>query len=333
MAERRGSVICMRTGQNLAMEQDYPLARLAELVSGALSQNAPMRLVLRNTERLGIVHLYFDAGQLRRVEGHRTPAAGLLADLATWTAGTIRVDAMPQHIDGADGAGGAQEQQASQQLSTSLAEALHSLQQRRVVAYAPSPRLLGAPTATSQASQPSRVTPLPMWQQSAPGHLGGPTPLPRTPLGGGDPSQPSIPPSSPAPRLGASSQATDERLTAPQWQLIALVVRQVVEQAGQRIGLAAAENVLHEALAHTGRTRALLRTLDIDATGWLVAPRDLPISSYGMFEVVDSIAALLTSFELRVAALVGETQARRIVVTATAPFRASLAQIGLDISE
>src|SRR5258706_11783153 len=74
------------------MEHGHPLARLAAFVAAARARGRPTRLVLRNTERFGLVHLYFRNGHLDHVEGHLNTPLNSLVDLATWQLGVIRQD-------------------------------------------------------------------------------------------------------------------------------------------------------------------------------------------------------------------------------------------------
>src|SRR5262245_42397049 len=74
------------------MEHGYPLSRLPAIVAAVRARTAPMRLSLRNSERFGVLHLYFSGGRLVAVEGHRDSPLNSLADLATWQNGVIRRD-------------------------------------------------------------------------------------------------------------------------------------------------------------------------------------------------------------------------------------------------
>lgn len=51
------------------------------------------RLSLRNGERFGILHLYFQTARLVHVAGNKHSAEDLLNDLLTWTKGDVRFDA------------------------------------------------------------------------------------------------------------------------------------------------------------------------------------------------------------------------------------------------
>src|SRR5258705_13256882 len=74
------------------MEHGHPLARLAAFVAAARARGRPTRLVLRNTERFGLVPLYFRYGHLDHVEGHLNTPLNSLVDLATWHLAVIRQD-------------------------------------------------------------------------------------------------------------------------------------------------------------------------------------------------------------------------------------------------
>jgi hypothetical protein len=131
--------------------------------------------------------------------------------------------------------------------------------------------------------------------------------------------------------VGVEAPAED-RLTQAQWQLLALVIHQVVEKAGALVGERMAEGLLTQALQHATRTHALLATLDVDALGWLKARDGDTMTRFPTFDVADAVATVLTGFELRCASLIGAEHAQRIVASAAAPFKAALLQVGLDVA-
>src|SRR5258706_13216319 len=87
------------------MEHGHPLARLAAFVAAARARGRPTRLVLRNTERFGLVHLYFRNGHLDHVEGHLNTPLNSLVDLATWQLGVIRQDEIGSGLPPSPGGG------------------------------------------------------------------------------------------------------------------------------------------------------------------------------------------------------------------------------------
>lgn len=323
------------------MEQEHPLAYLAQAVASALGQDRPIRLALHNTERFGLVHLYFAHGRLIRVEGHRGSPQASLVDLAAWHAGTIRRDegssvAVPN----------ASPSEQDAELAQALAQAIRSLEARGVIR--PSAPGISQPGSRSTQSGP-------LWKRT-PHTRPGISPLPPHPYTPAPVSIPPImrempqveqvaglpplahaimPPDRPAPARDAEASG-GALVSGPQWQLIALVTRQVVEQAGQYIGLQLAENLMRQALGQTATAKDSLRVVELDATGWLQAarsPEGKTITQYPTAVVVDAVATLLTNFEQRCAALVGAAQAQRVIAVATGPFRTSLAQIGLVVAD
>ena len=131
---------------------------------------------------------------------------------------------------------------------------------------------------------------------------------------------------------GESITATADRLTDPQWQLIAIAVRQVVEQAAQAIGLTMAEGLMRRALGRVATVKPPLRGMELDASGWLRLAPGVSLAGHSRYEIVEAIAALLGNFELRCASLVGAERAKQIITAATLPLSSSLAQVGLAIS-
>lgn len=309
-----------------SMEHGHPLARLAAFVAAARMRGRPTRIVVRNTERFGLIHLYFQHGHLVRVEGYRdTPFTGL-ADLATWQYGVLRQD----EVSGDYGEG-----PVDPRLETAFADTLRELEARGVVQPAPPiaqraassgsipamPEVIGMmPGVSGMRRSASSINSIPAYQSpSAPTDL---PPLDATP-------DIAVPHGSTAPTATAPEE---ERLTDPQWQLIALVVRQIMEKAGVLIGAQMAQTILQQSLTHATRSKSPLIDIELDATGWLRATSPNVLTRYTAYDMADAIAALLTGFEARCASLIGTERAQQVITAAAAPFRTSLVQIGLDIA-
>jgi hypothetical protein len=290
-------------------EITQPLSALPVVVKAIRVQGLPARLVLRNSARVGLVHLYFAGGVLVHVEGHRGPGAESLADVATWESGVIRSDALPEPPAALPG----------EQLEATLTTVLHRLEVRgitprsepprpllpRVVATMPPRPQLGGQRSTyafSHVSTPSGVPGLP--------------PLP-------SPDDTVIMP---------SPAASPHALTDPQWQLLSLAVHEVVERATRDMPRTVAEGVLAQTLAALATQRRFLTQLEVDTTGWLRERNETAVVAFDASEVVEAVAALLAEFERRCAVIVGAARARQILVEGCLPFRVPLAQIGLDVA-
>src|SRR5260370_10345344 len=110
------------------LERGSPLGRLAAFVAAARARGRPTRLVLRNTERFGLVHLYFRNGHLDHVEGHLNTPLNSLVDLATWQLGVIRQDEIGSGLPPSP---------VHRTLATALTDVLRPFEARAVVQPAP----------------------------------------------------------------------------------------------------------------------------------------------------------------------------------------------------
>lgn len=296
------------------MDQDYPLARLGTIVALARTRTTPTRLLLRNSDRFGVIHLYFAGGRLVSVEGHRDSPVNTLADLGAWENGTIRTDDAQIPLLG----------DPDPRLEVALAHALQELAAHGARHTPSRPR-----------SRPGRTRPTPLPGASQPA-----TPRPVSGLFRSGPASSDIPPvglpplsATPEVPVGPAAEAPrPENLTAPQWQLIALAVRQVVTQAGAEIGETMSIRLFSQALAHAARTRPMLAPLSIELSGWLTATPADAMLQFRCDAVVEAVADVLAGFETRCASLVGPSRAKGLIVAAVGPFRQGLAQIGLEVA-
>src|SRR5215472_14188970 len=113
------------------MEHSNQLPRLPADIAAIRSQNQTVRLVLRNTERFGVIHLYFERGRLVQVQGHKENPIKSFADLATWNQGTLRQDELSTGIDNAG---------VNPLLDQALDSTLQQLESRGVVQPPPASR-------------------------------------------------------------------------------------------------------------------------------------------------------------------------------------------------
>jgi hypothetical protein len=296
------------------MEHTYPLSRLSIDITAVRAKGQTLRLVLRNTERFGLIHLYFERGHLVQVQGHKEGPLKSFADLATWTQGIIRQD---------DVALGAEKRGVNPGLEEGLDSTLMHLESRGVVQAPP----VGRPARSYQMETPPYVLPMPFQAPSIVGVNDQP------PSWQSPPSVPAAPHElfSDMQTIPIASANPSDYLADSQWQLLALVVRQVVDQAGALLGKETADGFIRQSLAYGAVKRPPLRILEMDATGWLSPLPGQHISSYPLADVADAVAVLLTSFEDRCASVIGEADAHRLIANAARPFSASLAQLGLAI--
>lgn len=308
------------------MEHAQQLSALGGLVAAVRAGGRTTRLALHNTDRFGLIHLYFGEGRLVRVEGHASDPARNLRDLSLWRHGAIRIDNVaPAMMDAASPAA----------LEAELNETLAELERQGVVHP--------APPAVSQDPN-SRPTP-------SPAGMSGMFGLPRLDdlpdLQGSGTTSEQMRAQNGAPRRQPPANGTasygarpdeagpvlgdQDRLTDPQWQLLALAVRQVTEHAAQMLGGRIAESMLRQSLGQAAIMHPFLAGLEVDQTGWLRTPGNGYVGRFATLDAAEAIAALLAQIESRAGAVVGSKRAQELIASALTPFRVSLQQLGLTI--
>ncbi|MGO8948413.1 MAG: hypothetical protein ACLQUY_12295 [Ktedonobacterales bacterium] len=299
------------------MGHSNSLSRLSADIAAIRSQHMTVRLVLRNTERFGVLHLYFETGRLVQVHGHKENPMKSFGDLATWSQGTIRQDELAGGMDTAGITPG------NSKLEQILDSTLQQLESRGVVQTPPSSR------KSFQAQTSPYITGLS--PETPPSYTLRHEVQQRRPSPPANEELPTHELFSDMQTMPIASANPSEYVADAQWQLLALVVRQVVDQAGTVIAKDTVDGLIRQSLAYSAVKQPPLRILELDATGWLSPLPGHRISSFPLADVADAIATLLTSFENRCASLIGAEDAHRLIVNAARPFSASLAQLGLAI--
>jgi hypothetical protein len=232
--------------------------------------------------------------------------------LATWQNGVIRRDEVETTPTA----------EPDPRLETLFAHVLRELAARGVLA--PPTRARSLPSQPAPPSLAPFASAAPDARLAPASLVGDLPPLADAPL------VPVLPPA--AEPLSEPTVPAQGRLGAPQWQLIALAVRQVLVQASALAGEAPATRMLHQALLHAARAKPILAMLTLDPSGWLVPLPADAMTHHSQFAVADAVAALLEDFEAQLASVIGAEQAQVTIVSAVAPFRAGLAQIGFAIA-
>jgi hypothetical protein len=309
------------------MQHERPLANLPAYLAAARARGRPTRLVLRNTDRVGLVHLYFYQGQLVLVEGHRGAGVASLADLGTWHSGTIRQD----DLDAPPAAG-----EADPRLEAALAEALRQLEVNRVVSR-PSP-----PTSDPRAASRSSLPRLPVARAGGPLAAGSQpsasSPLPVQPARrSGDVGVPGLPPLPPQPLSDALTErapippppAASNLIAEPQWQLLVRFVHEIVEHVSQQVASGVAIGMLMQAVSRLSASYPFIAGLEVNEQGWLHPRREGLIAGFSLQEVTGATAALIGEYESRCALVLGAAQAHQVIADAAAPVWGTLTSLGL----
>ncbi|HEY7351011.1 MAG TPA: hypothetical protein VH599_22065 [Ktedonobacterales bacterium] len=325
----------------MSIDRQESLRNLGAMVARIRATGGNGRLALRNTVRIGTLHLYFEQGQLVHLAGSRASIDDALVDLAGWSEGLVRFDA-----------GVLSERQtvtAAQQ--DFFHRTLLLLQQRGVVE--------AVPRFTSQMpAQPAPPAPLPPRSRS----LSPATParlpvIPTLPLRAPDQLDPRIGallslgeiqrpayrppppqrnfsgpmPASPLP--GPVVPGTAEvLLAARQWEMLVEVVNAMLESVGHLFGQRQAQNILQHVLTERSRESDVLGLLQVDRQGWLRELRQHEMLTQSVPQVASAFVLLITDFERRCAALLGEEKARQMIARALYPYHDSLAEIGIALN-
>ncbi len=323
--------------------QHEPFRNLALAIARIRATNATGRLALRNTVRIGMLHLYFERGQLVHIEGSRPTADDAIVDLAGWTAGQIRFDndvRSERHTI-----------TAGQQ--NFFERTLLLLQQQGVIETPPPPLNSRFPTQPSSASAPPGRPVLPPHNSPAPSPAGRASSSQppesftfsgRASLASGEPGRfveassfmagqqyPGSLPSSPSspPALAGKAEVL---LTKRQWELLLTVVRAMLEQVGQLFGQRQVQNILQHVLTEQSKQSGALRLLQVDRQSWLREIRMGEMLTQPVQEVAEGLVLLISDFERRCASLLGEEKARQMIAQALSPYQDALAEIGIAIN-
>lgn len=325
----------------MSIDRQESLRNLGGMVARIRATGGTGRLALRNTVRLGMLHLYFERGQLVHLEGSHGSIDDALIDLAGWSDGLIRFDADVL----------AERQTVTPTQQEFFHRTLLLMQQRGVWGAAPRP-------AWQPPVQPETFPPPP--QRSRPAPETTPAYLPSTRPSSHNLPERSVvpdasfppngtnrhiykPPSEPHPeRSGAASSfsssapvmsgRTEVLLSARQWELLVEVMRSMLESVGHLFGQQQAQNILQHALAERSEESEVLGLLQVDRQGWLREVREHEMTMQPVREVAGAVVLLISDFERRCAGLLGEEKARQMIARALYPYHDGLAEIGIALN-
>lgn len=326
----------------MSIAKQEPLQNLGVMVAQIRATSDTGRLALRNTVRMGMLHLYFERGQLVHFEGSHGSTDDALIDLAGWSGGMIRFDAGVL----------AERQTVTPAQQEFFQRTLLLMQQRGVLAAQPQrtprepmqpssnglprPGLRPAPEITSTRLPIPPASPQPLSERFAPTiddflppqHIQWPTgknssvPQRERPA-----SMPLFPSSVP----GVSNPA-EAVLSARQWELLVEVMHSMIESVGQLFGQQQAQNILQHVLLQRSEESEVLGLLQIDRQGWLREIRVHEMMAQSVEGVAGAFVLLISDFERRCAALLGEEKARQMIARALYPYHDGLAEIGIVLN-
>ncbi|HLW02137.1 MAG TPA: hypothetical protein VKT82_26015 [Ktedonobacterales bacterium] len=325
----------------MSSERQEPLQNLGVMVARIRATGGTGRLALRNTARMGTLHLYFERGQLVHLAGSHGSTDDALIDLAGWSSGVIRFDV-----------GVLTERQT---ITPTQQEFFHRtllmMQQRGVVGsdpraaapeipYPPSPAFPSSgigrtPDITSaRAPVPPSSRPMPETFVPTIDDFLPPT-YPQWPTSKYEAaSQRAVPTTKPLPSSAPPlvSSTAEVLLSARQWELLVEVMRTMLESVGHLFGQQQAQNILQHALAERSEESEVLGLLQVDRQGWLREVRLHEMMTQSVRDVASAFVLLISDFERRCAALLGEEKARQMIARALYPYHDGLAEIGIALN-
>jgi hypothetical protein len=331
----------LEPGMYMSSEQQESLRNLGGMIARIRATNGTGRLALRNTARMGTLHLYFERGQLVHLEGSRASIDDALIDLAGWSEGVMRFDAgvsterrtvTPAQQDFFHRTVLLMQQRGS-------VRATFPLGQFSVPPERPGP--MRPPTRPLPENPPAPLPPIPPRQQperfvppidmSPASQYAQQQPRYRSPSGPqGDRRLSAMSPLfSSAPIVSSRAEVL---LSARQWELLVEVMHAVVESVGHLFGQQQAQNILQHVLVECSEESDVLSLLQVDRQGWLRELRVNEMMTQPVRDVAPAFVLLIRDFEGRCAALLGEEKARQIIARALYPHHNGLAEIGIALN-
>ena len=107
--------------------------------------------------------------------------------------------------------------------------------------------------------------------------------------------------------------------------------RAMLEGIGHLFGQRQAQNILQHVLSERGAQSEPLSLLQVDRHGWLREIRPGEMLRQPVKEVASAFVLLMSDFEQRCAALVGEERARQMIARALQSSQQGLAEIGIAV--
>ncbi len=326
----------------MSIDRQEPLRNLATIIARIYGMRGTGRLAVRNTVRMGTLHLYFEFGRLVHVEGSRASIDDCLIDLAGWTDGLVRFDigVLPER------------QTMTPEQEEFFNRTLLLLQQRGVVDV-PSRPIFRPPGPQPSAAPPLDAPKAPLPEMTPPGVPVMPVPPNQEPgYPGSSVNERALPgearrvshrvsppsgasfsgPLPPAPPTSVPLDRVEVLLSSRQWEVLVEVVRAMLEAVGRLFGQRQAQNILEHVLAESSSQAEVLGWLQVDRHGWLREWQPGEMLNQPVQAVASAFAVLISNFERRCAALLGEEKARQIIARALSPYQEALAEIGIALN-
>jgi len=275
------------------------LRDLTQIVNDIRRLRAFGRLTLRSTTHIGLAHLFFRGGKLVHIVSNSGDATATLADLRRWTRAVV-------HFERGIPLGKQNVNREHEQIFENL---LGHLQKRSVAAVSENPRV------TPASESPRMFT------------------MPEAPRAASISANPRAAPASGSERVIDSRVIATpgaERLITPQeWYVLVESIRRVSQAVAHLVGPQEAMSALRDILDDFSSAFPALSSLHVAPGGYLQVVRTTQLDHIPRRKVIEGFAALLATCRHFCTPIIGEENARRLLVRALSDIGPSLINLGI----
>ena len=275
------------------------LRDLAQIVNDIRRLRAFGRLTLRSTTHIGLAHLFFRGGKLVHIVSNSGDASATLADLQRWTRAVV-------HFERGIPLGKQNVQREHEQIFENLLVHL----QKRSVGTVPENS-----SVTPASESPRMFT------------------MPEAPRATSVSANPRAAPAFESERVIDSQVIATpgaERLITPQeWYVLVESTRRVSQAVAHLVGPQEAISALRDILDDFSSAFPALSSLHIATGGYLQVVRTTQLDRIPRRKVIEGFAALLATCRHFCTPIIGEENARRLLVRAMGDIGPSLINLGI----
>ena len=288
------------------------LRDLASMVNAIRRSWAFGRLTLRSTTHVGVAHLYFHGGKVVHIVSNSGDASKTLADLRHWTQAIVRFE---RGI-------ATSSQNVSSEHERMFDELLLQLQRRNgVPTLSPEGQRM---TPSSESLAPTRAYPPPTQPRATTSRM---TPPSERPEGQ------RVAPRPQSQRVVDShiieAPGVEQLITPMEWRILVEGIRRASLAVAQLVGPQEAMSVLRDILDDFSSAFPALSCLQLVPGGYLQVVRTAQLDRIPRLEVIKGFAALIATCRYFCAPIIGEENARRLIMQALNGIGPALASLGV----
>lgn len=275
------------------------LRDLASMVTAIRRSWAFGRLTLRSTTHVGLAHLYFRGGKVVHIVSSSGDADATLADLLQWTHAMVRFE---RGI-------ATSSQNVSIEHERMFNDLLLQFQQRNGVPISERPRMKQPPEGQRMIppAEDTRITPplehphvafYPQKQRIVDSHI-------------------------------IATPGAEQLITPMEWRILIEGIRRASLAVAQVVGPQEAMSVLHDIIDDFSCAFPALSCLQLAPDGYLQVVRTAQLDRIPRLEVIKGFAALIATCRHFCSPIIGEENARRLILQALNGIGPALASLGV----